>query len=123
MSGGQEILGNVVRLTPLAATVLSLDQDAHTTRSPTSLDITPPVPHHHTTRQSNAPTVCCLQQKARLGLAARAPVGIVMVTGKHLLNRQQALYPRMDRLNALMTLEATRHIWLVGHHNKQIARD
>src|SRR5262245_6100138 len=122
MSGGQEILGHVVRLTPLTATVLSLDQDTHTTSSPTGLDIAPPVPHHDTTRQSDAPALGSLQQKSRLGLAALALVGIVVVTGKHLLNRQHALYPRVDSFNALMTLEATRHIRLIGHHSKQIAR-
>lgn len=121
MSCCQEILGNLARLTAFPATVRSLDQDTGATGSLTGLDIAPPIADHHTARQIDLPPLCRLQQQPWLGLAAFAPIGIVVVAGEYILNRQRASDPCIDALYTLTTLAATHHIRLIGDDDQHIA--
>src|SRR5215471_7320017 len=118
---GQEVGDNPVRLTAFTATIRPLDQNTPAPGGAPRLDIAPAIAHHRTALQGDVPLVCRLPQQTRPGLAARAAIAVIMVAGQYLPDRQGMLEPRIDALDPLTTLTATRHIGLIGDHDQQIA--
>jgi hypothetical protein len=106
---------------PLGApfSVPVIDQNTPAARTVPRVYIAPTVAHQETGGQIQAVFGACLEQQARLGLAAIAPVAIVVETGENVVQRQFGPKAGVHRLDGFPRLGSAGNIGLIGDDNEQ----
>jgi hypothetical protein len=67
--------------------VVVVDENGFASRTPTGFDITPPVAHHETLSEFDAPVNGGSQHQARFRLPAFAGVSVVVIAGPDVIER------------------------------------
>src|SRR5260370_18535069 len=110
-----------IRLDRCRSAVVTVEMHGLLPGAARGFDVTPPVAHARAARQIEGQARRGTKQHARLGLAARAGIAVVMRAHADLVERHDAAQSFVHLVDLAAGLPAPRDVRLIGHHDEDEA--
>src|SRR5262249_42329834 len=99
--------------------IATIDPDCPASRSGSSIDVAPSVSGQETAAQIDSIQPRCAEHQTGQRLSAITCIGVVMITGEYVIQRQFSAQLAGDFLDNFTLLAPSSHIGLIGNNQKK----